>query len=50
MNETFWDAQGVEIEACAYFMFFGELAKILLVSNFYDNRMFWVLTFQHGMA
>ena len=41
MNESFWDAQGVEIEACADFMFFCELANILLVSIFFANRMLW---------
>ena len=34
VNESFCDARGVEIEACADFMYFCELADILLVLFF----------------
>ena len=45
LGESFWDAHGVEIGACTDFMFFLQLAKTLLVSNLYDNRMLWVVDF-----
>ena len=49
MNESFWDAQGIEIEACAIWHIFEDIRKHSMVFKFsmyvtfFEDRMLWVV-------
>ena len=53
MNESFWDAQGVEIEACAIFDDFPEFQKkygILQKNGIPENIWNWMLWAETGVC
>ena len=44
VNESFWDAHGVEIGPCALFEHFARSGKISPEGNFFLDWMLWVST------
>ena len=42
VNESFWDAHGVEIGPCAFFEHFARSDKMCPEGNFFVDWMLWV--------